>query len=388
MAEKPGELIKDATRDDAILTDTDKDAISAVAGAYNDDAFVEKYTEETDSSSRQQASAEAIESDGDDEDTETEETEHLKAQIEETRSQMGETIDAIQEKLSFQNISDQVKEQVSEQISQAYETVKESVYDATIKKAGKFMQSMNKTVNEGLDEITNSDVMRTVRANPLPLALIGLGVGMLIMNGYRSKSSSRHYAYGNGEGNGKSRNQPSTLRSAQNAIAGTAGSAYESVSDAASSAYGTVSDTASSAYGKVSNAASAAASGVSSAASTAAGTVSNVAGSAYEGVTNFAGTAYDKVGEFGSQARETYDHHIEENPLAVGAVALALGAAVGMAFPTTRYEGQIMGETKQNLLNLAQDRAGELVDKVKQVASDAGATLQEEVSTNMRGLTQ
>ena len=38
-----------------------------------------------------------------------EETEHLKAQIEETRAQMGETIDAIQEKLSFSEYIRQVR---------------------------------------------------------------------------------------------------------------------------------------------------------------------------------------------------------------------------------------------------------------------------------------
>jgi hypothetical protein len=41
------------------------------------------------------------------------EAEQLREQIEETRRGMGETIDAIQEKLSFSNISEQVQAQVS-----------------------------------------------------------------------------------------------------------------------------------------------------------------------------------------------------------------------------------------------------------------------------------
>lgn len=377
MAEKSSELNlnDDSTRDETLRNDN-LDVISAHTGTTASDTFLTNYADDLNPAATARETRE--EATNTSEDT-PEETEHLRAQIEETRSQMGETIDAIQEKLSFQNISEQVKEQVSEQISNAYETVKDTVYDATIKKAGKFMQSMNKTVNESLDSITNSDVAHTVRKNPLPLALIGLGVGMLIMNSYRggNKASSRRYAYDSGRSRSSSSNQPSTLRSAQDAITGTASNAYESVSGAASNAYGTVS-----------NAASSAVSGVSSAATTAAGKVSDVAGNAYGSVTNFAGTAYDKVGEFGSQARESYDYYIEENPLAVGAVALALGAAVGMAFPATRYENQLMGETKQNLLNLAQERAGGLVDKVKQVASEAGATIQDQVSTQVQELAQ
>src|SRR5438067_937830 len=49
------------------------------------------------------------------------ETEHLRSQIEETRKEMGETIDALQEKLSFSNVS----EQVSETVSNAIETAKD-----------------------------------------------------------------------------------------------------------------------------------------------------------------------------------------------------------------------------------------------------------------------
>src|ERR1043165_2962736 len=64
-------------------------------------------------------------------DTGNDETEHLKTQTEETRSQMSETIDALQEKLSFSNLS----EQVSEHVNNAIETAKNSVYDATIGKA-------------------------------------------------------------------------------------------------------------------------------------------------------------------------------------------------------------------------------------------------------------
>jgi ElaB/YqjD/DUF883 family membrane-anchored ribosome-binding protein len=105
-------------------------------------------------------------------------------------------------------------------------------------------------------------------------------------------------------------------------------------------------------------------------------------------VGDYAGKAYDRVGDLGSQARDHYDYYIEENPLAVGAVALALGAAVGMAIPSTRVENQLMGETREQLMQKAQDTAGDLVDRVKQVAGEAQRTISDEVKTQTQNLTQ
>src|SRR5215213_10520733 len=132
MAEKSSELTKNVTEEGGgVLTDSDKSIISTVAGSdaadstSDLDAFIEKYSDDYAASDSEVSSIETNTSE-----EAPEETEHLRAQIEETRSQMGETIDAIQERLSFQNISEQVKEQVSEQISSAYEAAKDTVYDA------------------------------------------------------------------------------------------------------------------------------------------------------------------------------------------------------------------------------------------------------------------
>ena len=79
----------------------------------------------------------------------------------------------------------------------------------------------------------------------------------------------------------------------------------------------------------------------------------------------------------GTQAREQYDYYIEENPLAVGAIALAVGAAVGFSIPATRYEGELLGEYSQQVLDKAQTAASGLVDKVKTVAGETVQTAQE-----------
>jgi ElaB/YqjD/DUF883 family membrane-anchored ribosome-binding protein len=273
-----------------------------------------------------------------------EETGHLKAQIEETRHQMGETIDAIQEKLSFSNIS----EQVSEQLNNAIETAKHTVYDATIGKAVNYMKDMG-------SEISGSSAVKMVRNNPLPFVLIAAGAGLLAYNSYSGKgrSNERRAPRQDAPGNEQTSAARALLGSARDKASGMA----ESVGSAAGSAYESVAGAASGTYAGIANSAS----------------------NAYTGANELVHRAYDKVGEYGTTAQEQYNHHIEENPLAVGAVALALGAAIGFAIPSTRYEGELMGEARENLMQKAQDSAGLLVDKVREAASEAGETLKSEI---------
>lgn len=310
-------------------------------GDLSDDKYLESRTDEN-----------AFNENEADENEETSvETEEIRSQIEDTRQQMSETIDAIQEKLSFSNISEQVRDEVTEKISDAFQTAKKGVYDAAIRRIGDVMGFVNK----GFNEVADTKLVGAARENPLAITLIGLGIGMLLVNSYRAgRRSPAETEIGNARRrsltSGKS--GASALKAAQNKISGAASSAYETVGSAASGALESVSGAANAAYG---------------------------------GVTNAASQAYGKVGEYGVQAREQYDYYIEENPLAVGAVALALGAAVGLSIPSTRYETELMGEHRDNLLQKAQESAGELVDKVKQVASEAQKTIAEEVKTQTSG---
>lgn len=364
MAEKSSEL-------DRINA---SDAVSTAAGAEQD-TYLEARSDEypaTDAEARELELTEA--NDDADEDEGTEETEQIRAKIEETRSQMGETIDAIQEKLSIQNISDQVKEQVTEHINSALESAKDTVYSATIGnlgKAGKFMQNIGK-------ELSKTEAGKYARKNPFPLVLIGLGIGLLAYEGFGSKNR-RSYRYSDHDNDNRNRDNRyretgaiSTFKSATGKIGDSASSAYESVSSTTGNALESVKGAASTAYGSVTDTAGKAYS-----------SVTDTATKAYSSVTDYAGTAYEKAGEYGHQAREKYDYYIEENPLAVGAVALAVGAAVGLAIPATRYESEVMGEYSSQLLDKAQTAAGGLVDRVKEVAAEAKTTLTEEVKTSL-----
>jgi len=286
----------------------------------------------------------------------SEDTDQIKAQIEQTRSQLGETIDAIQERLSFSNIS----EQVSDTVNSAIETAKDTAYDATIGKAVNFMKNVG-------DEFSQSGAFRSVKNNPLPFALIGLGAGLLAYQSYSGKGSRR------GDGRMYRKNfYGDQSREADYARTGTS-STNRGLGDKASRALEGVSSTANSALESVSSSAGAAYDSVT-------GAVTN----AYSGAGEFASRAYDRAGEFGTVAQEKYDQYLEQNPLALGALAVAVGAAVGFSIPSTTYEGQVMGEARENLMNRVQDAAGSLVDKAKQVASEAGETIKEET----RNLTQ
>jgi Protein of unknown function (DUF3618). len=323
MAQKASELNK-------INNIDNQDPIAITAGAARE-TYVEKYPEDYAPSEAERN--ELASNTGE----RPPETEHIKAQIEETRHQMGGTIDAIQERLSFSNISDQV----SEHVSNAIETAKDTVYEATIGKAVSFMKNMG-------DGISENSMVKTAKHNPFPIALIGIGAGLLAYNimkprqhqsfdGRREWSPDRTYPQ-------PVEDNKSMLTSAQEKLSG--------VTDTVSSAAGT-------AYDNVTN------------------TVTN----AYSTAGDAAQKAYDKAGELGHYTQDQYEHYMAENPLAVGAIALAVGAAVGLAIPSTRYEGELMGDTRDQLLQKAQETATTYIDKAKQVASEAGHKIDNEVKT-------
>ena len=285
-------------------------------------------------------------------DTDTkEQTDQLRHEIEETRASMGETIDAIQERLSIQNIS----EQVSEQVNHAIESAKETVYEATIGKVANLMKETGRS-------ISSSNIGRTISSNPWPYALIGLGSAWLIYDSMSGSGSRRRRFAGNGgtrfgernylrpqeQGSSRSGQQSGMLSNATESVSNAAGSAYASVSSTASNAVNTVSSTASQTYNKAAD---------------------------------VAGRAYDRVGEYGHVAQEKYEEYIETKPLAVAAAAAAVGAAIGFAIPSTNYEGELVGETRDQLMSKASDAATQFVDKAKEVAGEAGAVIKDELQS-------
>ncbi|CAN5826597.1 DUF3618 domain-containing protein [soil metagenome] len=108
-----------------------------------------------------------------------------------------------------------------------------------------------------------------------------------------------------------------------------------------------------------------------------------------------AGQARDKAGELGEQlqsrasqaggeaqekaqrAKGGLQRTLQESPLALGALALGIGAAVGFAVPGSSKEDEVMGETRDNL-----------VERGKQSAHDARQRAQRAIEEGRRAAEQ
>jgi ElaB/YqjD/DUF883 family membrane-anchored ribosome-binding protein len=93
----------------------------------------------------------------------------------------------------------------------------------------------------------------------------------------------------------------------------------------------------------------------------------------------------DRIGQVGSiaqhqvdRARTGFEQMLEDQPLVLGAVAIALGAVLGATLPTTRIENRYLGPSRDNL----QDRVGEYArdqwERAKSVVSSAGTAAVEQ----------
>jgi prefoldin subunit 5 len=77
---------------------------------------------------------------------------------------------------------------------------------------------------------------------------------------------------------------------------------------------------------------------------------------------------------------------LQENPLAVGALGVGVGAAVGLAIPETTREHEVMGEARDTFVEKAQEKAQDAQERVQQVAQEAQNAAQQEAEN--QGLTQ
>jgi hypothetical protein len=321
---------------------------------------------------------------GADEIEQTEDTAEIRAEIEETRAEMSGTIEAIQDRLNPQHLKEQVKEQVREQ----FQEVKATVREATIGKA----EDMVRNAGDTLDE-ARYGLMETIRQNPFPAALVGIGLGWLFMN--RQSAPSRRYDRYNDQARYYREGQPHygdrqgyTGRTSAYADSytsnwadqdqGSAKGTLHRVQEAAGSVVNQAQDT------------------VGTLADRTQETVGNVVSQAQETASTVANQTQEAVGYIADQAHyqaqrveDRFQHALYENPLAVGAVALAIGTAIGFSLPQTQRENELLGEARDSLIDRAQEAAQDTLEKVQQVAGDvmdqAQTTVQEKAKE--RGLT-
>jgi len=278
-----------------------------------------------------------------------------RSQIEQTRSEMSGTIDAIKDKLSPQHLVQQAKETVREAtVGKAHQVVEGAKRAAStaVEGAERAMNSAGDTAREA-----GSTMMETIQKNPIPSALIGVGLGWLWMSMRKQASEAPHYG-----------------RSYVEHDWPTSGTGYDT-SDYQYGASGThrrqdkpsrVGEVASQVQQK-------------------AGEVTHQVQEKASQITHQVQAKASHLGEEAQDQAHRAAAGIErlmyDNPLAMGAVALTLGAAVGMAIPETRQENRMMGEARDRVVEKAQQATQEVAQKVQSVAQEAMGSAREEAKS-------
>jgi hypothetical protein len=80
------------------------------------------------------------------------------------------------------------------------------------------------------------------------------------------------------------------------------------------------------------------------------------------------------------RAQSQLDRMMRDTPLAVGAAALGIGAAVGLAVPTTSRERELMGDARQTLVEKTQQAAADAQQRLMTVAKDVQETVVNDIS--------
>jgi len=226
---------------------------------------------------------------------------------------------------------------------------------------------------------------RIAKQHPGPAAVIGVGIAWMLSENTKGSDDRAEYRPGYAGAYGY------TGRRGYTGYDGTTGYAgdYDEHEGRVSSALHNAGDKVSSAAGTAKHAVTGAASTAKDAVVDAASTAKDAVVGAKDRVAEAAGTAREKASELSWQAREQARYRtrqarvgfwetMEERPLALGAAAIALGVVAGLMIPSTRKEDELMGETRDRLMDRAKEVGGEALEKGKQVAHVAVDTLKEE----------
>jgi hypothetical protein len=300
----------------------------------------------------------------------TNDPEVIRTQIEETRAQMSETVDAIQERLSPSRLTQEAKDKIKEATKRK---VDEMAYKAKYK-ANNWRHGLVETIKE----------------NPVPAALAGIGLGWLLMKGTSRRSTDEEYRYIYGQDTHRlytpeyeyeyatyssEQEQPGFFeRAQQSAAAKSISSAQHRAGEMAEQMRDKTKETMHNAQAT----ASAAAQTVKEKASEVAGSVQETASDVANSLYDTAAAARERTREarhqaryYSHQAKRSFQYQLSENPLAMGAVAVAAGTVIGLMLPSTQKEDELMGETRDHLMEQAQTTAKETMQKAKHVAEEA-----------------
>jgi ElaB/YqjD/DUF883 family membrane-anchored ribosome-binding protein len=291
------------------------------------------------------------------------EIEVTRVQIVQTRAELGDTLEAIKEKLNPHTLMEQAKESVREAtIGRAQDAVGHAV-DSVKETASDVADTAREAVRSAASATRGAGniILLTIKENPMPAALTGLGLAWLWMSARQqmpAPPSQRRYGYDNqmfDEFRGSQWSEdPSTGFGDQ--VKDRASTFAEQAKQRAAGIVDQVQDQ-----------------------------VGDLSSRVQDRVSEFSDRVQDQVSQLGSQvqdrmntiglraqyqARQATDQcgrMLQENPMAVGAIAMALGAGLGFAVPATPQESRLMGEARDQFV----DRAQDMVQGVAQKAQNA-----------------
>jgi len=215
-------------------------------------------------------------------------------------------------------------------------------------------------------------VWQLARQHPMPTAVVGLGLGWLMVETSRKSDG----AQGSDRYDGKYRGYDSG--SYRQGYAGMETDEASGVLSAVKDKWADVSEGAKDAFDSASESLGDAADWTKEHASGLGHQVADKASSLGQ-------QAKEQASELGSQARRQvrraklgFWQTMEENPLLVGAATLAVGVLAGFLLPSTDREDELMGETRDHLLDEVKEAGQQALDKGKHVAEAVVDKVKEE----------
>jgi len=214
-------------------------------------------------------------------------------------------------------------------------------------------------------------MVEMIRRNPIPAAMVGIGLGWLAMSGRSSQSGSQgrygyqgRYGQGYGrQGDGSQGGYSGDYQSGTQDRFGDSSRYAQSSGQSYGGSSGGGSDALHQAQQKV-------------------GEMADGVSQKVDSMTSQAGQMADELpyrvrsiaDDLGQSATEMY----RSNPLAIGAIAVAVGTAVGLALPPTEVERRTLAQPARQAFSKAEEVASDTLDQVEQKARDVEQQAREE----------
>ena len=109
------------------------------------------------------------------------------------------------------------------------------------------------------------------------------------------------------------------------------------------------------------------------------GSAANLTGAATEMASRtkeYAAETAESMRRMARHRQNQFERMVQENPLLVGAGALMLGVAFGLAVPETETENEWMGDARDTMVDRAREMARDAANQVQEAAGNVADTAQ------------